>query len=99
MKHSANIIFGLTLSAILLTSLAGAQTSSPPPGQTSLGDYARKVRKDPEAAKAKPKLFDNDNLPKDDKLSVVGQPVAPTPAADASDKASAPADKTATPAD
>jgi hypothetical protein len=38
--------------------------------QSSLGDYARKVRKDPNA-KAKPKVFDNDNLPTDDKLSVV----------------------------
>ena len=37
----------------------------------SLGDYARQVRKDP-GAKSKPKVFDNDNLPREDKLSVVG---------------------------
>ncbi len=42
---------------------------------TSLGDYARQVRKDPGVA-SKPKVFDNDNLPKDDKLSVVGRAAA-----------------------
>lgn len=61
---------------LLLASLAGAQAPPTPvqstSDQSSLGDYARKVRKDP-AAKAKPKVFDNDNLPTDDKLSVVGQ--------------------------
>ena len=55
--------------------------------QTPLGDYARKVRKDPGTAKAKPKVFDNDNLPTDDKLSVIGpQPVANAAQAEA-DKA------------
>ena len=77
------IAYGLafTFSTILLVSSAGAQGSSPAtaPGQSSLGDYARKVRKDTGAPKAKPKVFDNDNLPSDDKLSVVGQ----KPAADA----------------
>jgi hypothetical protein len=79
----------IALSTILLASLAAAQ--SPPPAasqtqdQSSLGDYARKVRKDP-AAKAKPKVYDNDNLPTDDKLSVVGQ--KPTESA----SAAAPAD-------
>ncbi len=50
---------------------APSNSQSSSSGQ-SLGDYARQVRKDPEA-KSKPKVFDNDNLPKDDKLSVVGQ--------------------------
>lgn len=41
---------------------------------SSLGDYARQVRKDSGAtAKAKPKTFDNDNLPREDKLSVIGE--------------------------
>ena len=74
--------FVFALSTILLGSFAGAQTTSQTPGQSSLGDYARKVRKDP-ATKARPKVFDNDNLPTDDKLSVVGP--APT-AAEANDK-------------
>ncbi len=68
----------LTLAITMLASLAGAQaapaqTSTPAQDQNSLGDYARKVRKDPSAAKVKPKVFDNDNIPTDDKLSVVGQ--------------------------
>jgi hypothetical protein len=71
MKRIVNAGLGLLVSTILLTSFAGAQRTDPP-----LGDYARKVRKDPAAAKAKPKVFDNDNLPTEDKLSVVGQPVA-----------------------
>jgi hypothetical protein len=82
--------FVLALSTIWLNSPAGAQTTSTAPGQSSpdqssLGDYARKVRKDPGAPKAKPKVFDNDNLPMNDKLSIVGQP----PAADAADKSAA----------
>ena len=97
--------FVLALSTIWLSSPAGAQTTSTAPGQSSpdqssLGDYARKVRKDPGAPKAKPKVFDNDNLPMNDKLSIVGQP----PAADAADKSTAAdskdaAAKPATPAD
>jgi hypothetical protein len=93
MKRIAHIGFGMTFFAIVLVSLAAAQTSTStvPPGQTSLGDYARKIRKDPVAPKAKPKVFDNDNLPVDDKLSVVG-PKPPAEAANvapADDKAKA----------
>src|ERR1700730_6827286 len=75
MNRIAHIGIGLAFLTILLASLAAAQTSSSsvPPGQTSLGDYARKIHKNPSAPKAKPKMFDNDNLPTDDKLSVVGQ--------------------------
>jgi hypothetical protein len=86
MKRSKYIGLGfvLALSTLLLSSLAAAQSTSSTPEQSSLGDYARKVRKDPGAPKAKPKVFDNDNLPTDDKISVVGQPVttaSATPAA------------------
>src|SRR5258706_8991659 len=75
MNRIAHIGSGLAFVTILLTSLTVAQTSSSsvPPGQTSLGDYARKIHKNPSAPKAKPKAFDNDNLPTNDKLSVVGQ--------------------------
>lgn len=55
---------------------AVAQNSSSTGSGQSLGDYARQVRKEPDA-KAKPKVFDNDNLPKSDKLSIVGTPAAP----------------------
>jgi hypothetical protein len=83
--------FVLALSIIWLGSPAGAQTTSSAPGQSSpdqssLGDYARKVRKDPAGAKAKPKVFDNDNLPMNDKLSIVGPQPPATTTADASDK-------------
>jgi hypothetical protein len=90
MKSIKYIGFGLALasSTLLLSSLAGAQTTSSAPGQSSpdqssLGNYARKVRKDSDTTKPKPKVFDNDNLPVDDKLSIVGPP----PIADASAKA------------
>ena len=86
--------FGFVLCAMLLASPAGAQTTSQDQGQSSLGDYARKVRKDPGSAKAKPKVFDNDNLPTNDKLSVVG----PAPAADASQKPADSKDAAAKPA-
>jgi hypothetical protein len=59
------------------SSSSQGQTSpqSQTPDQNNLGDYARKARKD-NPAKSKPKVFDNDNLPREDKLSVVG--AAPT---------------------
>jgi hypothetical protein len=67
---------------------ARAQDSSQTQDQ-SLGDYARKVHKTT-TAKAAPKVFDNDNLPMDDKISVVGQP---------SDQSNAASDANAKPAD
>jgi hypothetical protein len=82
MKRIINtaISFVFAASITLLAFPAAAQTTTPAtsatPDQSSLGDYARKVRKEPATAKAKPKVFDNDNLPKDDKLSVVGPAVA-----------------------
>jgi hypothetical protein len=69
------VLLGLTG---LVTGAEGQASSNQPAPSAqgsastgSLGDYARQVRKDP--AKAKPKVFDNDNLPTDDKLSIVGQ--------------------------
>lgn len=77
--QSMKRIVAIGFTFVSLTVLAGspvlAQTTTPPSDQSSLGDYARKVHKDP-AAKAKPKVYDNDNLPTDDKLSVVGAPAA-----------------------
>ena len=78
MKRITYVGFVFALFTILAGSPALAQTTqttTPATDQSSLGDYARKVHKDP-AAKAKPKVFDNDNLPTEDKLSVVGAPVA-----------------------
>jgi hypothetical protein len=80
---SFGIGFALCIATIALP--AGAQNNEKnqdqanAPGQassgSSLGDYARQVRKDGgQAAKATPKVFDNDNLPREDKLSVIGEP-------------------------
>ncbi|MGA7402860.1 MAG: hypothetical protein WCC99_03065 [Candidatus Sulfotelmatobacter sp.] len=75
MKRITYVGFVFALFTILAGSPALAQTTTPATDQSSLGDYARKIHKDP-AVKAKPKVFDNDNLPTEDKLSVVGAPVA-----------------------
>ena len=72
-----NAAFGIGIALFLsvtgLNSGMQGQTSSntQSSGGQSLGEYARQVRKEPDG-KPKPKVFDNDNLPKTDKLSVVG---------------------------
>jgi hypothetical protein len=59
---------------------ATAQTSQ---AASSLGDYARSVRKqNPGQKAAEAKHFDNDNLPQNQKISVVGQTPAPQTTAD-----------------
>src|SRR5580692_3671213 len=85
MKHIACSGIELVLLLGLIGLPAGAQNQASSTAQnsssgTSLGDYARQVRKDPGTA-SKPKVFDNDNLPREDKLSIVGQ--KPTETADA----------------
>ena len=85
MKH---IMLGLAIVilATFATSMAKAQSQDQP--SPSLGDYARKVHKDPSTV-VKPKVYDNDNLPKDNKLSVVGPaPAVDADSATASDKSS-----------
>lgn len=80
MKRITCLGFTAALLTVVFTVMADspamAQTTTATPDQSSLGDYARKVHKDPAAPKAKPKVFDNDNLPTEDKLSVVGNPAA-----------------------
>jgi hypothetical protein len=87
MNRFANVCIGFVLFLGLTGIYAGAQTQSSPSAQNpssggSLGDYARQVRKDPGNA-AKPKVFDNDNLPREDKLSIVGSPTSPDDSASA----------------
>jgi hypothetical protein len=79
MKRMAYIsLAGMIVAAALaLPSLAQDQ---------SLGSYARAIRKDKQAQPPAAKKYDNDNLPKNDALSIVGN--APEE----------PADKTAAPA-
>jgi hypothetical protein len=97
MKHIAYVGFGFVLFAASVVVPASAQqsqassTQSQNQAQPSLADYARQIKKDNPQPKAKPKVFDNDNLPKDDKLSIVGE--QPPVAADKSSEAK-PADST-----
>lgn len=75
LKRIAYLGFGsLLLSGLCLSAVAQNQPSNSQ-DQSSLGDYARQIRKDGGAApaKARPKVFDNDNLPVNDKLSVIGE--------------------------
>jgi len=73
MKRITYVWFSSMVMAGILVALAGAQNQS-------LGDYARTVRKDKTNTQQQPaaRKFDNDNLPKDDKLSVVGNVSEPT---------------------
>jgi len=68
MKRITLVWLAAIVVAGLAAALAGAQSQQP------LGDYARKVRKekDKEQKPAAVKSFDNDTLPKNDTLSVVG---------------------------
>jgi len=64
MKRIAAVWLGGTILLLLTVTLAGAQT---------LGDYAREARKEKAQKAPAAKHFDNDNLPKTEHLSVVGQ--------------------------
>jgi len=63
---SLTLVFGFAIT-LQGSTVARAQSSS----DDSLGNYARQVKKDT-ANSGKPRVYDNDNLPKDDKLSIVG---------------------------
>ena len=71
MKRIVLIWLGAMMLTGSLTALAGAQSQP-------LGDYARAARKDKEKAQPAVKKYDNDNLPVNDKLSVVGAPAEET---------------------
>ncbi len=105
MKNIACNTIGLVLLLGVAGSPASAQNQAPAttqisPSEPSLGSYARQVRKDP-GTMSKPKVFDNDNLPTNDKLSVIGQapataePVNSTEAPGAQSTAAAPVAPTA----
>jgi hypothetical protein len=69
MKRITYVWIAAALLTAMMASFADAQDSTTTQ-QQPLGDYARAVRKDKKSAPVK--QFDNDNLPLDDKLSVVG---------------------------
>jgi len=78
MKRITYLWLAASVLAGILVPYSSGQSSSPQdastltsnPQEPSLGSYARAVRKDKKQAAAK--QFDNDNLPRTDKLSVVG---------------------------
>lgn len=89
MKRIAYSAIGTALSLGLMALSATAQSQPSQSAQTdSLGDYAKQICKDNGAPKPK-KVFDNDNLPTTDKLSVVGN-ATDTPSADNSAENKAP---------
>jgi hypothetical protein len=65
--------------------LAGASVAS----AQSLGDYARNARKNKADTGTAPKVYDNDNLPSDGTLSVVGPPPTDSATSAAAAKAAA----------
>ncbi len=70
----------LLMAAVVLVAGSGwAQSQS----SASLGDVARAVKKTQAPAKAPAKVYDNDNLPADGSVSVVGTPTQDTTTADA----------------
>ena len=78
MKRIAYVWLAATIFVGTLTTLAGAQSEP-------LGDYARAVRKEKKQEKLESgKHFDNDNLPRTDKLSIVGN-ATQEPASQSSD--------------
>lgn len=83
MKHIACSGIGLVLSLGLLAGISSAQSQPTTDSQnSSLGEYARQIKKTP-GTTSKPKVFDNDNLPQGEHLSIVG----PAPAATTSTEA------------
>jgi hypothetical protein len=68
MKRIKHVWIATMILPVALASSASAQDSTTQP--QPLGDYARSVRKDKKTAPTK--QYDNDNMPVDDKLSVVG---------------------------
>ena len=83
-----------------LAIVVGMLASSAMQAQQPLGDYARTVRKEKEKdPKTSAKKYDNDNLPVNDKLSVVGAAPADQPATGAAPATPADANAAAKPAD
>ena len=81
----AAVVLGTAMVSVSSAQNAGQNATAQSPATTtepSLGDYARAVKKDKKQDAAK--RFDNDNLPREDKLSVVGPATADStsPAAD-----------------
>ena len=73
MKRTVHVLVGAIFVAVLLIPSCVAQSDS-----LSLGEAARSTRKDKQSQATAPKVFDNDNLPRDEHISVVGGAPATT---------------------
>jgi hypothetical protein len=78
MKRISYFWLAAILTTVAVSTIAAAQS------QPSLGAYARAVKKTQSPAKTSAKVYDNDNLPSNSSLSVVGH--TPEPAAADKDK-------------
>jgi hypothetical protein len=72
MKRAFFVVLAGILMTGLMTSVASAQDASASAQEPSLGSYARAVKKDKKPQPTPAKKWDNDNLPMNDKISVVG---------------------------
>jgi hypothetical protein len=75
------ITYGWLEMGLAAAMLVGIFASASAQSQQPLGDYARAARKDKEKDQKSAKKYDNDNLPVNDKLSIVGNLPADQPAA------------------
>ena len=82
MKQTMTMKWIAAATLLMLASGAAAQSQN-----TSLGDYARSIRKNKPDTNTASQHYDNDNLPTNGALSVVGP--APSPSSTASPGASA----------
>lgn len=82
MKRIAEWSLSILIVSLALISVSLAQTSD-----VSLADSARETRKGKQAESAGKKVFDNDNLPKEEHISVVGGATSVSAATQASDTA------------
>jgi hypothetical protein len=85
MKHTKL----MAIVSLLLLGVSGATAQS-------LGDYARTARKNKSGTSAASRHYDNDNLPTDQQLSVVGPPATADAAAAAATATASPAAAAAT---
>jgi hypothetical protein len=90
------LVILLALPALAQTGASTLPTNAQGQSGSSLGDYARQVKKDGAPVKARPKVFDNDNLPTEDKLSVIGEARPATTAQNGSENQPAQATGSAT---
>jgi hypothetical protein len=89
MKRSLFVgLVGTVVFGMLIPLATQAQT------EDNLGDYARNVRKDKGQKPGATKKFDNDNLPKNDKLSIVGPAPSESASAPAAEQTAASASST-----